>query len=55
MGWMGDYIAAKDAESADGEVDWSQVPVRNGGYLVTEHPEDQNDPTWPPTPKGTNE
>lgn len=49
MGYLSDYIAAKDAERADGSVDWSQVPARNGGYLVTNHPDDHADPTWPPT------
>lgn len=42
MGYLGDYYAAKDAERADGSVDWNQVPVRNGGKLVTDHPEDQD-------------
>lgn len=40
---MGDYTAAKDAERSDGSVDWSQVPRRNGGTLVTNHPEDHED------------
>lgn len=43
MGYMSDYYAAKDAERADGSVDWNQVPVRNGGTLVTDHPEDRED------------
>lgn len=40
MGYLSDYYAAKDAERPDGSVDWNQVPVRNGGRLVTSHPED---------------
>ena len=40
MSYLGDYYAAKDAERADGSVDWSQVPIRNGGALDTGHPED---------------
>lgn len=42
MGYLSDYYAAKDAERADGSVEWTQVPVRNGGKLVTDHPEDQD-------------
>lgn len=41
MGIMGDYYAAKDAENEQGQVDWSQVPIRNGGTLDTGHQEDQ--------------
>lgn len=40
---MSDYYAAKDAERPDGSVDWSQVPIRNGGTLDTGHPEDTDD------------
>ena len=40
MGYLSDYYAAKDAENERGEVDWSQVPARTGGYLITDHPED---------------
>lgn len=40
MGYMSDYYAAKDAEDASGNVDWHQVPRRNGGYKDTGHPED---------------
>ncbi|QIG57790.1 hypothetical protein SEA_PAULODIABOLI_55 [Microbacterium phage PauloDiaboli] len=43
MGYLSDYYAAKDAESPQGVVDWSQVPIRNGGTLDTGHPEDVND------------
>ena len=43
MGAISDYYAAKDAEGAGGRVDWSQVPIRNGGALNTGHPEDQED------------
>lgn len=43
MGILSDYYAAKDAERADGSVDWNAVPRRNGGNLRTEHPEDQTD------------
>lgn len=43
MGYMSDYYAAKDAERPDGSTDWNQVPVRNGGKLVTNHPEDHED------------
>jgi hypothetical protein len=43
MSYMSDYYAQKDAERADGSVDWSAVPVRNGGTLKTNHPEDQDD------------
>lgn len=43
MGYMSDYYAAKDAEQPDGSTDWAQVPVRNGGTLVTSHPEDHED------------
>lgn len=41
MGYLSDYYAAKDAENEQGEVDWNQVPIRNGGKLNTGHPEDQ--------------
>lgn len=40
MGYLSDYCAAKDAERPDGSVDWDRVPARNGGRLVTGHPED---------------
>lgn len=40
MGYMSDYYACKDAERADGSVDFDQVPRRNGGYKDTGHPED---------------
>lgn len=40
MSYLSDYYAAKDAEDATGRVDWSQVPIRNGGTLNTGHPED---------------
>lgn len=40
MSYLSDYYAAKDAENGQGVVDWSQVPVRNGGTLITDHPED---------------
>jgi hypothetical protein len=43
MGYLSDYYAQKDAERASGSVDWSKVPVRNGGTLKTNHPEDQDD------------
>ena len=43
MGYLSDYYAAKDAERPDGSVDWNKVPARNGGRLVTSHPEDR---TW---------
>lgn len=41
MGVMSDYYAAKDAEQADGSVDWDEVPLRNGGFKNTGHPEDR--------------
>lgn len=41
MSYLSDYYAAKDAERPDGSVDWGAVPVRNGGRLVTAHPEDR--------------
>lgn len=41
MGQLADYLAAKDAERGDGSVDWSKVPVRNGGTKITSHPADQ--------------
>ena len=41
MSYLTDYYAAKDAERPDGSVDRDAVPVRNGGRLVTPHPEDQ--------------
>ena len=43
MGYLSDYYAAKDAERADGSTDWSKVPVRNGGTLKTDHPEDHDE------------
>lgn len=43
MSHLTDYYAAKDAERPDGSVDWTQVPVRNGGKLITSHPEDHDD------------
>ncbi|WP_262455115.1 hypothetical protein [Arthrobacter sp. A2-55] len=43
MSYLTDCIAAKDAEHPDGSVDWTAVPVRHGGSLVTDHPEDHND------------
>lgn len=41
MGYLSDYYAAKDAERPNGSVDWSQVPIRNGGTLHTQHGEEQ--------------
>lgn len=43
MGYLSDYYAAKDAENEQGVVDFSQVPIRNGGTLNTGHPEDVED------------
>ncbi|GAA3669829.1 hypothetical protein FB459_2022 [Yimella lutea] len=40
MSCLSDYYAAKDAEQSDGSVDWSQVPARNGGRKITDHPQD---------------
>lgn len=37
---MGEYMAQKDAENEQGQVVWSQVPIRFGGTLNTGHPED---------------
>jgi hypothetical protein len=42
MSYLSDYYAAKYAENQQGAVDWSQVPVRNGGTLITNHPEDND-------------
>lgn len=49
MGYLEDYYAAKDAENADGSVNWDEVPARNGGYKVTDHPEDEK---WWTTKRG---
>jgi hypothetical protein len=38
---MSDYYAAKDAENTQGNVNWDEVPIRNGGNKNTGHPEDQ--------------
>jgi len=43
VGYLSDYYAQKDAERADGSVDWAKVPVRNGDQLITDHPDDHED------------
>ncbi|MDP9903180.1 hypothetical protein J2S90_000120 [Arthrobacter bambusae] len=43
MAHLSDYHAQKDAERSDGSVDWTKVPVRNGGQLITDHPDDHED------------
>lgn len=38
---MAEHYAHKDAERADGSVDFDKVPMRYGGYLDTGHSEDE--------------
>lgn len=38
---MAEYYAHKDAERADGSVDFDEVPLRYGGNKDTGHPDDK--------------